>query len=452
MEIHREIIHKLQQWKERKDRKPLILQGARQIGKTTAVRMFARKSYTYLAEFNFDKNKELRNVFGRTKDIKRILQELTFFTDAPIQAESTLIFFDEIQECEEALNALKYFEEDAPQYHIIAAGSLLGVALNKSGATFPVGKVNFLSMYPVTFREYLHSADEKLHHYAEQITEIAPLPEIVSNQMVEHYRRYQVCGGLPYIASAMLDGEGMAAIEEKLQEMLNSDTNDFSKHVATKDITRIHEIWNSLPSQLSRENKKFIFRVVREGARAREYDAALQWLILAGMVYKTVVTEKPELPLSFYEDTTCFKIYMLDIGLLRKLSRLPADVFIAPGKMFTEFKGAIAENVVLTSLLAQGYDMPHYWTLQGNKAEVDFLLNDGLRILPVEVKSDERISGKSFAEYDKKYQPDLRIRFSLKNLKKDGNLLNIPLYLADWMKQIIAIPFTAVNQRLDCEE
>lgn len=452
MEIHREIIHKLQQWKERKDRKPLILQGARQIGKTTAVRMFARKSYTHLAEFNFDKNKELSNVFGRTKDIKRILQELTFFTDAPIQAESTLIFFDEIQECEEALNALKYFEEDAPQYHIIAAGSLLGVALNKSGATFPVGKVNFLSMYPVTFREYLHSADEKLHHYAEQITEIAPLPEIVSNQMVEHYRRYQVCGGLPYIASAMLDGEGMAAIEEKLQEMLNSYTNDFSKHVATKDITRIHEIWNSLPSQLSRENKKFIFRVVREGARAREYDAALQWLILAGMVYKTVVTEKPELPLSFYEDTTCFKIYMLDIGLLRKLSRLPADVFIAPGKMFTEFKGAIAENVVLTSLLAQGYDMPHYWTLQGNKAEVDFLLNDGLRILPVEVKSDERISGKSFAEYDKKYQPDLRIRFSLKNLKKDGNLLNIPLYLADWMKQIIAIPFTAVNQRLDCEE
>ena len=257
--------------------------------------------------------------------------------------------------------------------------------------------------------------------------------------MMEHYRRYQVCGGLPYITCAMLDEEGMASIEEKLQEMLNSYTNDFSKHVATKDITRIHEIWNSLPSQLSRENKKFIFRVIREGARAREYDAALQWLILAGMVYKTIVTEKPELPLSFYEDATCFKVYMLDIGLLRKLSRLPAEVFISPVKMFTEFKGAIAENIVLTSLLAQGYDLPHYWTLQGNKAEVDFLVNDGLRILPIEVKSDERISGKSFAEYDKKYQPELRIRLSLKNLKKDGNLLNIPLYLADWMKQLLLL-------------
>lgn len=437
MEIHREIIHKLQQWKERKDRKPLILQGARQIGKTTAIRMFAQESYAHLAEFNFDKNKELKTLFERTKDIKRILQELTFFTDVPIQAGNTLIFFDEIQECEEALNSLKYFEEDAPQYHIVAAGSLLGVALNKSGSTFPVGKVNYLQMYPVTFREYLHSADERLYHFAEEMTSLESLPEIICNRMTEHFRRYQVCGGLPYITSAMLDGEGMASIEEKLQEMLNSYSNDFSKHVVTKDITRIHEIWNSLPSQLSRENKKFIFRVIREGARAREYDTALQWLVLAGMVYKTVVTEKPELPLSFYEDTTCFKVYMLDVGLLRKLSRLPAEVFISPIKMFTEFKGAVAENVVLTSLLAQGYDLPHYWTLQGNKAEVDFLVNDGLRVLPIEVKSDERISGKSFAEYDKKYQPELRIRFSMKNLKKDGNLLNIPLYLADWTKRII---------------
>lgn len=439
MEIRRDIIQGLQQWKERKDRKPLILQGARQIGKTTVVRAFGKENYTYVAEFNFDKNKELKSLFERTKDIKRILQELAFFTDSPILARETLIFFDEIQECEDALNALKYFEEDAPEYHIIAAGSLLGVALNKTGATFPVGKVNYLRMYPVTFREFLRLADGKLFSYVEQINKIDFVPEIVANRLVEHYRRYQVCGGLPYIASAMLDGEGLASIEEKLQEMLNSYANDFSKHVATRDITRIHEIWHSLPSQLSRENKKFIFRVVREGARAREYDAALQWLVLAGMVYKIVVTEKPELPLSFYEDTTCFKVYMLDVGLLRKLSRLPAEILISPNDMFTEFKGAVAENIVLTSLLAQGYDMPHYWTLSGNKAEVDFLVNDGLKIRPIEVKSEERISGKSFAEYDKKYHPSLRIRFSLKNLKQDGNLLNIPLYLADWTKRIVAL-------------
>ena len=439
MEIKRTITDDLRNWKQRTDRKPLILQGARQIGKTTAVRMFASTEYKHLAEFNFDKVQELKTVFERTKDVKRILQELTFFTDAPLIPGETLLFFDEIQECGEALNALKYFEEDAPEYHIIAAGSLLGVALNKSGATFPVGKVNYLQMYPVTFREYLNCADTTLYNQVEQIKETVPLPEVVCNRLLEHYRRYQVCGGLPYITSAMLSGEGMMVIEERLQEMLNSYANDFSKHVEKKDITRIHEIWKSLPSQLSRENKKFIFRVVREGARAREYDAALQWLVLAGMVYKIVVTEKPELPLTFYEDTTCFKVYMLDVGLLRKLSRLPAEVLVSPNSMFTEFKGAVAENVILTSLLAQGYDMPHYWTLQGNKAEVDFLVNDGLNVLPMEVKSDERISGKSFAEYDKKYQPSLRIRYSLKNLKKDGNLLNIPLYLADWTSKLLKL-------------
>ena len=437
MNIDRDIIKSLRQWKGRKDRKPLILHGARQIGKTTAIRMFGNTDFEYLAEFNFDKNRELGDLFKRTKDVARIIKELTYYTDVPIIAGKTLIFFDEVQECDEALNTLKYFDEDAPEYHIIAAGSLLGVALHKSGATFPVGKVNYIQMFPVTFKEFINSADRQLFDYANQIESIDTIPEIIENKFIENYRRYQVCGGLPYITNAMLDGEGMASIEEKLQEMLNSYANDFSKHVATKDITRIHEIWQSIPSQLSRENKKFIFRVVREGARAREYEAALQWLILAGMIYKVSVVEKPFLPLSFYEDTTCFKIYMLDVGLLRKLSRLPSEVLISPNEIFTEFKGAVAENVVLTSLLAQGYDMPHYWTLQGNKAEVDFLVNDGLIILPIEVKSDSRISGKSFAEYDKKYQPALRIRYSMKNLKKDGNLLNIPLYLADWTKNIL---------------
>lgn len=436
MNIERDIISGLTQWKERPDRKPLIVQGARQIGKTTAIRMFGERNYKYFAEFNFDKSEELKELFRRTKDVKRIMQELTFFTEVPLRTHETLLFFDEIQECEEALNALKYFDEDAPEYHIVAAGSLLGVALNRTGKTFPVGKVNFLQMYPVTFKEYLARADERLYRFVDELQEIGPLPTVVANQLAEHYRRYQVCGGLPYVTRAMLDGEGLASIEERLGELLKAYANDFSKHVERKDITRIHEIWQSLPSQLARENKKFIFRVVREGARAREYDAALQWLVLAGMVYRVKLTDTPRLPLSFYEDTTAFKAYILDVGLLRKLSHLPAEVLLSPNEMFTEFKGAVAENQVLTSLLAQGYEMPHYWTLQGNKAEVDFLVQDGLDILPMEVKSDERISGKSFAEYDKKYNPELRIRYSMKNLKKDGNLLNIPLYLADWTKRL----------------
>lgn len=436
MNIERSILNKLAQWKERPDRKPLIVQGARQIGKTTAIRMFGERNYKYFAEFNFDKSEELKELFRRTKDVKRIIQELALFTEVPLRIGETLLFFDEIQECEEALNTLKYFDEDASEYHIVAAGSLLGVALNRTGKTFPVGKVNFLQMYPVTFKEYLACADERLYRFVEELQEIAPLPTIVANRLAEHYRRYLVCGGLPYVTRAMLDGEGLGNIEERLGELLKAYANDFSKHVERKDITRIHEIWQSLPSQLARENKKFIFRVVREGARAREYDAALQWLVLAGMVYRVKLTETPRLPLSFYEDTTAFKAYILDVGLLRKLAHLPAEVLLSSNEMFTEFKGAVAENQVLVSLLAQGYETPHYWTLQGNKAEVDFLVQDGLNILPIEVKSEERISGKSFAEYDKKYNPELRVRYSMKNLKKDGNLLNIPLYLADWTRQL----------------
>lgn len=437
MHIERKVIEELCKWKERSDRKPLIIQGARQIGKTTAIRMFGKRYYRYFAEFNFDKTLELKDLFHRTKDVKRLIQELPLYTNVPIVPGETLILFDEIQECEEALNTLKYFDEDASDYHIIAAGSLLGVALNRAGKTFPVGKVNFLQMYPVTFREYLASADGKLCEYVNGINSVEPLPAVITGQLNEHYQRYLVCGGLPHVTSAMLAGEGMSRIEERLEELLKAYANDFSKHVERKDITHIHEIWQSLPSQLSRENKKFIFRVIREGARAREYEAALQWLVLAGMVYKVKLTETPRLPLSFYEDPAAFKAYMLDVGLLRKLSRLPAEVLLSPNPMFTEFKGAVAENVVLSSLLAQGYDLPHYWTLRGNKAEVDFLIQDGLRILPIEVKSDDRISGKSFAEYDKKYQPELRIRFSMKNLKRDGNLVNIPLYLADWMPNIV---------------
>ena len=398
--------------------------------------MFGERNYKYFAEFNFDKSEELKELFRRTKDVKRIIQELALFTEVPLRIGETLLFFDEIQECEEALNTLKYFDEDASEYHIVAAGSLLGVALNRTGKTFPVGKVNFLQMYPVTFKEYLACADERLYRFVEELQEIAPLPTIVANRLAEHYRRYLVCGGLPYVTRAMLDGEGLGNIEERLGELLKAYANDFSKHVERKDITRIHEIWQSLPSQLARENKKFIFRVVREGARAREYDAALQWLVLAGMVYRVKLTETPRLPLSFYEDTTAFKAYILDVGLLRKLAHLPAEVLLSSNEMFTEFKGAVAENQVLVSLLAQGYETPHYWTLQGNKAEVDFLVQDGLNILPIEVKSEERISGKSFAEYDKKYNPELRVRYSMKNLKKDGNLLNTPLYLADWTRQL----------------
>ena len=448
MIIEREILQSFLKWKESDARRPLIVQGARQIGKSWAVEEFGRRCYSQTAVFNFDKNKDLRSIFAGTKDVKRLLGDLELYTTVPILPGKTLIFFDEIQDCKEALNALKYFQEDAPEYHVVAAGSLLGVATKRktksddgedeSENTFPVGKVSFLDMYPVTFREYLRMANPLLMERLEaRLQSLEPLPVALFNPLVEQYRRYQVCGGLPKPCSDMLDGAGMAVIEEDLESLRRAYEFDFTKHVDAKDIPRIHEIWRSIPSQLSKENKKFVFRVVREGARAREYESALDWLVLSGMVYRIFCTEKPILPLKHYEDTTAFKVYMLDQAVLRQMSELPPEAVLAKGDLLREFKGAMAENYVLGSLLAQGFKTPHYWTIQGNKAEVDFLIQHGLEIIPIEVKAEDNVNGKSLIEYNKKYNPRFRIRFSMLNVKMNGNLLNLPLFLCDWLKDIL---------------
>ena len=344
----------LEEWKNRQNRSPLIVQGARQIGKSWAVTEFGRTHYKHTAVFNFDKQGELKDIFERTKDVIRILGELELYTNVPLAENDTLIFFDEIQECKAALNALKYFKEDAPGYHIIAAGSLLGVAVNKKkdkdglaeeeSDTFPVGKVEFLDMYPVTFREYLRMSDETL----------------------------------------------MRQVETDLDNLRQA------------------------------------------------YESALDWLVLSGMVYRIHVCKKPQLPLKHYEDTNAFKVYVLDQAILRTMSELPPKAVIAKGDLLKEFKGAMAENFVLGSLLAQGYKTPHYWTISGNKAEVDFLIQDGIEVRPIEVKAEDNISGQSFKVYQDKYSPSLRLRFSMKNLKVNGNIINIPIFLCDWLKVILA--------------
>ena len=451
MIIERDILKKLDEWKSTADRKPLIVQGARQIGKSWAVEEFGRRRFKHVAVFNFDKKKELKGVFSQTKDIKRLLGELELYTTVPIIAGETLLFFDEIQDCKEALNTLKYFREDAPEYDVIAAGSLLGVATKRKKKkadeysdegeaenTFPVGKVSFLDMYPVTFREYLRMASPRLMEQMEaRLTGLEPLPEILFNQLTEQYRRYQVCGGLPKPCSDMLDNAGMAVIEQDLEDLRKSYELDFTKHVDSKDIPRIREIWRSIPSQLSRENKKFGFRAVREGARAREYESALDWLVLSGMIYRIYCTEKPELPMKHYEDLTAFKVYVLDQAVLRSMAELPPEAVLTKGDILKEFKGAMAENFVLGSLLAQGFKTPHYWTLQGNKAEVDFLIQNGLEIIPIEVKAEDNVSGKSFAEYNKKYEPRIRLRYSLLNIKRNGNMVNFPIFLCDWLNDVL---------------
>lgn len=447
MIITREIISKLEAWKNEADRSPLIIQGARQIGKSWTVTEFGRTHYNHIAIFNFEKQDELKGIFEKTKDVRRILGELSLYTSVPLEEETTLIFFDEIQDCKAAINSLKYFKEDAPGYHIIAAGSLLGVAVNRktmvSGDatrtdTFPVGKVSFLEMYPVTFREYLRMSDSLLMQQTEsRLSNLEPLPDILFNKLAEQFLRYQVSGGLPKPCSDMLDNAGMEKIERDLRELCLSYEYDFTKHVDAKDIPRIREIWRSIPSQLSRENKKFIFRVVREGARAREYEAALEWLVLSGMIYRIYVCQTPRLPLKHYEDTTAFKIYTLDQAILRTMAELPPEAVAVKGDLLKEFKGAMAENFVLGSLLAQGFKTPHYWTLSGNKAEVDFLIQDGIEIRPIEVKADVNVVGQSLKVYQEKYSPSIRIRFSMKNLKSNGNMINIPLFLCDWLKEIL---------------
>lgn len=452
MIITREIIGKLEDWKNEVDRSPLVIQGARQIGKSWAVTEFGRTHYKHIAIFNFDKQQELKSIFESTKDVKRILGDLELYTNVPLLENDTLLFFDEIQECKSALNALKYFKEDAPDYHVIAAGSLLGVAVNRkqkkkensqenNNDTFPVGKVSFLEMYPVTFREFLRMSDSNLMRQMEaRYTSLEPLPEILFNKLTEQYRRYQVCGGLPKPCSLMLDGAGMDKIESALSDLKKSYEFDFTKHVESYDIPRIREIWRSIPSQLSRENKKFVFKVVREGARAREYESALDWLVLSGMVYRIFVSEVPQLPLKHYEDTTAFKIYMLDQALLRTMAELPPEAVIAKGDLLKEFKGAMAENFVLGSLLAQGFNSPHYWTQSGKRAEVDFLIQDGIEIRPIEVKAEDNITGQSLKVYQDKYSPVIRLRLSLKNMKVNGNIINIPLFMCDWLKEILALP------------
>lgn len=434
----------LVRWKDRPGRKPLIIQGARQIGKTWIMQKFGQEQFDHVAYFNFDASEELCREFENTKSPERLLGILRLYTGQPIEPWRTLIVFDEIQQSNKALNSLKYFCEEAPEYHIIAAGSLLGVSL-AHGDSFPVGKVEFLQMYPITFREFLRADTPKMYAYLENLTETAPLPEIVMGRVEEAYRRYQVCGGMPAAVTAMLEKRGIHEIEDIQQGILTAYALDFAKHAPGKDIPRITAIWRSIPSQLSRENRKFVYKLVRDGARAREYEDALLWLEHAGLLHRIFCASKPGLPLGAYDDLSAFKIYLCDTGLLRAMAQLPADVFWADNPLFTEFKGAMAENAVLQSMVAYFDVLPRYWT-SGATAEVDFLLQNGTSLLPIEVKSGKRLSGKSLGVYIERFSAALAIRYSMNNLRRDGAILNIPIFLADWTRRIVEIEESRARQ------
>jgi predicted AAA+ superfamily ATPase len=442
--MERLIMKSLLDWKKSNYRKPLILKGVRQVGKTWLLKEFAKHHYGNIAYFNFDEHPEYKQFFESTKDVERILQNLMMASGEVIKRDSpedTLIVFDEIQECPNALNTLKYFCENTPHYHVACAGSLLGIALSKP-ASFPVGKVDFLEILPMTFTEFLlANGDENLVAYLDSLEKIEPIPEAFFNPLSEKLKMYFVTGGMPESVRSWTQERNVELMQQVLLNILGAYERDFAKHPEPKDFPKISLIWKSIPSQLARENKKFIYKAVKEGARAREYEDALQWLYDANLTYKIYRSTAPGLPLSAYDDLSAFKLYMADVGLLRRLSLLAPSAFGEGNRLFVEFKGALSENYVLQALQHQFEATPRYWTMENPRYEVDFLIQRENDILPVEVKAESNVESRSLKKYKEKYgdKVKLRIRFSLNNLRIDEDVLNIPLFMADYADKLIGM-------------
>ena len=416
-EIQREILDKMKAWKENPRRKPLVLQGARQVGKSWALKKFGRECFEDMVYINFDTMPAVKEDFKRTKEPLKLIKSMELMTGKKIIPTSTLIVLDEIQECNEALNSLKYFCEDAPEYAVVCAGSLLGVALNRTGASFPVGKVDFMTLYPVSFAEYLRAADAQLYHSYQMIDEVMSVPEVLHQQLIDAYKLYLVLGGMPEAVSAYIDTRSWAEVKVVQDAILQSYSLDFAKHISNKDIPRVFQVWGNLQNQLAREE-------------------AIEWLCLAGLVHRVSAIETPRLPLSAYKKDNAFKLYLNDVGLLGRKFDLDAATVLMGDNLFTEFKGVMAENYVLQALVRQ-YGSQHYYWTSGNTAEVEFLLQDAGKIIPIEVKADKNVTAKSLAYYRKQYLPKLSIRLSALNMRKDDDLLNLPLYLVDKLKMFV---------------
>ena len=426
--MERTLIHELLVWKEKENRKPLILKGVRQCGKTYLLKDFGNRYYDNVAYFNFEETDSLISVFEKDYDTKRIILELELFLGKSIKPDTTLIILDEIQECGRALTAMKYFCENAPEYHIVCAGSLLGIALQQQ-LSFPVGKVDFLTLYPMSFSEFLRACgSETLADYVDNFKKGDTVPEPIGDKLTTFLRQYYITGGMPEVVSTWQKTNNIEEVERVQQNIINSYELDFAKHAPPKDFPKLTAIWRSIPEQLAKENTKFIFSHVKKGWRSKDLEDALEWLIAAGLVYKVCKIEKPFIPLSSYADDTSFKLYMADIGILRKLSKLPYEVILDATPNYKEFKGSLTENYVLCELIKSVDETLYYWS-SGNTAEVDFILQSASEIVPVEVKSERNVKARSLAEYRKKYAPKYSVKTSMKNETNGEEVLNIPLYL-----------------------
>lgn len=431
--MKRFITEKLIEWKNSKDRKPLILKGARQVGKTYILKEFGNNNYESVAYFNFDHDNGLAELFNSTKDPKRIIEQLSLAAGKKISPSTTLIIFDEIQECPDALNSLKYFCEEASEYHVACAGSLLGIRLSKT--SFPVGKVDFLNLYPLTFSEFLIADNsENLVEVMKNTKEINAIPKLFEDKLIEKLKIYYIIGGMPEAVYSWTTDKDIEKVNKIQKNILDSYEHDFSKHVDINEANKISLIWNGIPSQLARENKKFIYQVVKEGARAREYENALNWLNNANLISKCYLVSKCAFPLKAYYDLSAYKIYMNDVGLLRQMSNLDSRVILEGNKLLEEFKGAFAENYVANALNYLLGEAPNYYTFDRN--EIDFVIQKNNKIIPIEVKSNKSTNQNSLTKYNSKNDNLISFRFSLNNLSKNDKIINIPLYFIEYIDNL----------------
>ena len=440
--MKRDLISKLIDWKDSNLRKPLILLGARQFGKTYLLKDFGKSNYQNTAYISFESNQEYLEIFKRDKNPNRIIKELSYLLKLKIEPQKTLIIFDDVQKAPDVICSLKYFCEDANEYHIAcAATSLENSSLQHK--VFPVGKVNFLDVYPLTFSEFLGAIGENfLQAYLHDYDTLEPVSTPTYNDLVDKLKLYLTIGGMPKALNAYLKDDDLGTVDDVLSGIINDYYLNFLQGPSIKPYPKIKAIFDSLPTQLSKENKKFLFNLVKVGARAREYEDALQWLVNARVFYKIYRNKAPKLPVSAYDDLSAFKMYLVDVGMLRRLSKLSAYAISEGNRLFSEIKGALTENFVLEQLVTQ-FEMPRYWSVLNPPHEVDFLIQKDNDIIPIEVKSDANIRSRSLQKYQELFKDDikLRVRFSLENLKLDGNLLNIPLFMANEASRLIEMAY-----------
>lgn len=432
--MKRTVFNGLVKWKNKPNRKPLILQGARQVGKTWLMQEFGKQEYKKTAYINFDKNENMKNLFSQDMDVQRLLRGLALESDTQITPNDTLIIFDEIQENPNALNSLKYFYEQVPEYHIIAAGSLLGVALTHHGQSFPVGKVEFMNIFPMSFYEFLGAIGEDDFCKILKQNDFEIIKSF-KNKYEDFLRQYLFVGGMPEAVAHFAQYRDFNEVRNIQNNLLRAYEEDFSKHIDKPNIAKVNMIWNAIPSQIAKENQKFIYGQLKAGARAAEFENALTWLKETGLVYPITKISKPDLPLSGYEDRSFFKLYMLDVGLLCAKSLLPAKALLEGNRIFEEFKGALTEQYVLQQIKTLDNTPVYYWT--GRTSEIDFVIQKDDFVIPVEVKAGINLKARSLTTYQDKYHPLKSIRTSLADFKINDNLYDIPLYLIENLNQII---------------